>query len=78
MLENMSDTIRMEVQMWSMRKVLNKTPFLRDANETFVRNIVGRMVKKVYGKGNIVGPSFHKLHIKPIIFYHIHWSVDTS
>ena len=40
--------------MWSMRKVLNQTPFLRDANEQFVKLIVDKLVRKVYSPKEIV------------------------
>jgi len=54
LLDHLSDNIRQEVQLWSMRKVLNQTPFLRDANEGFLKLIVDKLVRKVYSPKEIV------------------------
>jgi hypothetical protein len=37
-----------------MRNVLNNTPFLRDANESFVKLIVDKLVRKVFSPREIV------------------------
>jgi hypothetical protein len=42
------------MQLWSMRNVLNNTPFLRDANESFVKLIVDKLVRKVFSPREIV------------------------
>jgi len=54
LLNHLSDDIRVEVQMWSMRNALNATPFLRDADEQFVKTIVDKLVRKVYSPREIV------------------------
>ena len=54
LLSHLSDDIRVEVQLWSMRDVLNAVPFLRDADERFVKLIVERLVRKVYAPREII------------------------
>ena len=54
LLSHLSDDIRVEVQLWSMRDVLNAVPFLREADERFVKLIVERLVRKVYAPREIV------------------------
>lgn len=54
LLAHVSDDIRAELQMWSLRRVLNKTPFLRDANEKFVKLIVHKLTRKIYGPREVV------------------------
>jgi hypothetical protein len=54
LLGHLSDNIRQEVQLWSMRNVLNSTPFLRDANESFIKLIVDKLVRKVYSPREVV------------------------
>ena len=54
LLAHVSDNIRAELQMWSLRRVLNKTPFLRDADEKFVKLIVHKLTRKIYGPREIV------------------------
>lgn len=54
LLDHLSDNIRQEMQLWSMRNVLNATPFLRDANESFVKMIVDKLVRKVFSPREIV------------------------
>ena len=54
LLAHVSDNIRAELQMWSLRRVLNKTPFLRDADEKFVKLIVHKLTRKIYGPREII------------------------
>ena len=54
LLDHVSDSIRQEMQLWSIRNVMNNTPFLRDANESFVKLIVGKLVRKVFSPREVV------------------------
>ena len=72
LLDHLSDNIRQEMQLWSMRNVLNSTPFLRDANESFVKLIVDKLVRKAGGGSS---NSTHLVHWSiHLVRSLVHWS----
>jgi len=54
LLAEMSDGLRLQVQLWVNQKLLRRVPFLREADEGFILQVVDKLRKAVYGPGEVV------------------------
>ena len=63
----------MEVQLWSMRNVLNTIDFFRDADEQFVKCIIGKLIRRVYSPRETV---MKQGEIGDEMFFIVHGEVE--
>ena len=73
LLGHLSDSMRMEVQLWSMRNVLNTIDFFRDADEQFVKCIIGKLIRRVYSPRETV---MKQGEIGDEMFFIVHGEVE--